>query len=98
VIFLAIFYVRGRKMERQMNSDTHEMLRQIAKDVDAIVPCEICGNNYIRADSQEADRLAYASATTAWKREAFRGDRRQDIMSAMKGVLDGADWKCPSCR
>ena len=82
-----------------MNSDTAETAEQIAKDADAIVKCWACGSYYVYADDSEADRIAYAQATEAWKSggRGFRTMSREEVMDIVKSVLDDAFVDCPGC-
>lgn len=63
----------------------------------AIKVCEFHPEVSLRAGDQEAERHAYALATTILKREGNMF-MRDDLMSAIKGELDNAvDGECPTC-
>jgi hypothetical protein len=72
-------------------------LEEIARHAGAIIPCEICRNYYLIADDQDAESQAYAMATNAWKRGEFRRAPLEEVRHVMKGVLDNANHRCPSC-
>lgn len=79
-----------------MNSETHDILYELAKQAGAIKKCAFCGNYDVRVEGDtESDARAYAMATEAWKRGEFRGDGREEIVAAMKDVLSDADYGCP---
>ncbi len=80
-----------------MNSESVEILTQIAKNAEAIIPCSICGSHYLSAYDEDAENIAYGMATNAWKNGDFRGASREEIMQLTKSVIDDANDKCPSC-
>ena len=80
-----------------MNAHVQEALNEIAKESGAVVSCETCGNNYIRAHDGDAESKAYAMATNAWKDGNFRSASREEILAAMKDVIIDANNECPSC-
>lgn len=83
-----------------MNKHIREDLIEIAKEAGATVPCEICGNYYLRSYDGAADAKAYAMATNAWKngeRGFNRGVTREEVVAEMERCLQSANEKCPSC-
>jgi hypothetical protein len=80
-----------------MNAHIGEAIREIAKDAGAIVPCEVCGGCYVRNEDPDADAMAYAMATNAWKEGRLRGLTRAEAVSAMASCLQSANDRCPSC-
>ena len=83
-----------------MNSDTTETAVQFAKDAGAIVQCADCHGYDVRAYDDDAESMAYAQATNAWKDgvRGFRGMSREEVVSVVKSVLDDALIECPSCQ
>jgi hypothetical protein len=83
-----------------MNAHIQEALIEIAREAGATVPCEVCGNCHLRSYDPEADRMAYAMTTNAWKngeRGFNRGVTREEALAAMKRCLESANDQCPSC-
>ena len=50
-----------------MNSETRMTIEKMAKTAGAIVSCPTCFGYDVRAADDDADRMAYAQATNAWK-------------------------------
>ena len=50
-----------------MNSETRMTIEEMAKTAGAIVSCPTCFGYDVRAANDDADRMAYAQATNAWK-------------------------------
>ena len=65
--------------------------------LEEIAQCEVCHNYYVCADDEEANSLAYAMATNAYKRGEFRTTTLEKTREAMKAVLRDASHRCPSC-
>lgn len=80
-----------------MNAHVQIALEEIAQQAQAVVKCEICRNNYVIADDEDAESRAYAMATNAWKSGEFRSAPLDEIRGAMKAVLRDANHRCPSC-
>jgi hypothetical protein len=70
-----------------MNAHVQIALEEIAQ-------CEVCHNYYVRADDEEANSLAYAMATNAYKRGEFRTTRLEETREGMKAVLRDASHRC----
>ena len=75
-------------------------IEEMAKTAGAIVSCPTCFGYDVRAADDDADRMAYAQATNAWKgrHHDFWGMSREEVVDMVKGVLDDANHKCPNCR
>lgn len=82
-----------------MNSETQMLAEECAIEAGAIIKCDICHSNYIRAFDDDAERQAYARATNEWKSgsRGFRGMEREEVMEAVKSALEDANLECPSC-
>ena len=81
-----------------MNAHMQEAMTDIAQDAGAIVPCGLCGNYDIRNENDpEADSLAYAMATNAWKGDQFRSASLEEAKKVMKATLSSANDHCPFC-
>jgi hypothetical protein len=80
-----------------MNAHVQIALEEIAQQAQAVVKCAVCRSNYVSACDDEAESLAYAMATNAWKRGEFRSAPLEEIRGAMKSVLCNASYRCPSC-
>jgi hypothetical protein len=80
-----------------MNAHVQIALEEIAQAAHAIVKCRICQSNYVIADDDEAESLAYAMATNTCKRGEFRSTTLEETRDAMKSVLRDANHRCPSC-
>jgi hypothetical protein len=80
-----------------MNAHVQIALEEIAQRAQAVVKCEVCHNYYVSADDEEANSLAYAMATNAYKRGEFRTTTLEETRDAMKAVLRDASHRCPSC-
>ena len=83
-----------------MNEDTMMLAEQICKDAGAIVVCGICGATNLDACDEDANGMAYAMATNAWKKQerGFRFMAREEVLSCIKSVLDDAAFECHTCR
>ena len=80
-----------------MNSESYDALQAMAKRAGAIIDCpNDCGNE-ISAGDGEAEKGSYAAATVAWKDGLFGSSDREEVMGAMKGVLQDANIDCPQC-
>jgi hypothetical protein len=53
----------------------------------------------VLAEDDDAEKMAYAMATTAWKdgERGFRGMEREEVMDMIKQALIRTPSKCPSC-
>jgi hypothetical protein len=80
-----------------MNAHMAVQLEEIARQAEAIIPCEICRSNYIIADDSDAESKAYAMATNAWMDGDFRSAPLEEVRQVMKSVLSSANHRCPSC-
>jgi hypothetical protein len=82
-----------------MDSHTRELGERCVKDAGAIVNCPLCGEPGISAESGDAERRAYALATTAWKANdrGFRGMARGEVVKLIKSILREAPTDCPRC-
>lgn len=83
-----------------MNAHVQEAMNEIAREAKAVVPCNVCGNYYVRNYDEAADRMAYAMATNAWNNgeQGFaRGLTREEALLEMKRCLESASERCASC-
>lgn len=63
----------------------------------ALEPCSVHSDVLIRQGDEDAERHAYALATTILKREGDM-ELREDLMSAIEHELTmAADGECPRC-
>ena len=67
-----------------------------ALDAKAIAPCPFHSDEIMTNGDPDADRRAYAFATRAWKFEGAVFER-EEVMEAMKGLLEMTDEECPRC-
>ena len=73
-----------------MNGDTMLSVEECAKEAGALINCPSCGD-LISAGDPDADSLAYAKATNAWKDgiRGFRAMERTEVTDLIKRVLEG---------
>jgi hypothetical protein len=69
---------------------------QICIRAEAVEGCRYHADSLIRLFDDDAERRAYAIATNEWKAGNLVGER-EEIMEAVKQVLDSAEDECPSC-
>ncbi len=76
-----------------MNGDTMINAEQCALDAGALVVCPMC-DQLISANDEEAERMAYAVITNAWKDgvRGFRNMERSEVMDLMKRVLQRSSY------
>ena len=79
-----------------MNGDTMIIAEEYAKEAGALINCPVCNEHLVSANDDDADRLAYAKATNAWKHgvRGFHGMEREEVMHLMKRVLQCSN-NCP---
>lgn len=80
-----------------MNSETREVIDGYIRESGAVTKCNFCHNYDVWADDSDAERLAYAMVTEAWKNGEFRGDGREEIMREVKSALADVNIDCPGC-
>jgi hypothetical protein len=82
-----------------MNSDTDILVDEILAKCGALTKCPICQNFMVLADDKDAERMAYAVATNAWKDGArgFRNMEREEVTAMIERALIHAPSKCQSC-
>ncbi len=77
--------------------EMEDAARSAVLQVKAVEPCPIHRHVLIRIGDHNAERHAYARATTMLKRDGTMF-KREDLMAAIKNELDmAADGECPEC-
>ncbi len=82
-----------------MNSDTEILVDQILAELGAVAKCSVCHGFLLRTYDGDAEGMAYAMATNAWKdgQRGFRGMEREEVTSMIKKALIHTPSGCPSC-
>jgi hypothetical protein len=82
-----------------MNSDTQNQVDEILVRAGAVEKCPVCHDDLISAEDEDAEGMAYAMATNAWKggERGFRGMDREEVMSLVKKALVCVPVSCPRC-
>lgn len=81
-------------------NDYADKLESVAKETlfqtKALQSCRFHGDTVIRTGDEDAERHAYALATTRLRQDGTAW-MREDVMQAIKQELDLADDDCPEC-
>ena len=82
-----------------MNSDTELLVAEILAESGAVTKCPVCNDFMILAGEADAEKMAYAMATNAWKsgQRGFRSMEREEVTSSIKQALTHTPYKCPKC-
>lgn len=76
-----------------------ETAEECLKESGAIIKCDRCGNAYVMAYDDKAERRAYGRAENLRKADerGFRGMTREEVVAAIKSALDETPSSCPNC-
>jgi len=72
---------------------------QCLEDTGAIRHCPLCGDTFLVAKNEQAERQAFDRAEHLWKAglRGFDGMTEGSVAAAVRSALDGTPATCPSC-
>lgn len=74
-----------------------DVLTPLAIRAGAISECSMHLGCYFYEGGDDADRRAYAMATNAWKDGEFGSASREQVLNAMKHVIEECPSGCVAC-